>query len=193
MRDQTELQRREAQSAEQEYQRITSTFPVTQTTTENLKVTVNEFRTIASQSASPGTSFASLSKALEQFPQIELDSLVWRVDRPGTAEKKAAASAATASASAAAPPQPNSVGPKDFVQILEISGHVSATQRSDYRAVTAQVQRFADALAAQSYEIIRTQLPFDTTSEGTLSGDIGSSENGEDPRFTITAAKRVGN
>lgn len=196
IRGETELQRRQAQSAEQEYQRITSTFPVTQTTTENLKITVNEFRTIAAQSASPGPSFANLSKALEQFPQIELDTLTWRVDRPGAAEKKANAPAAavpTSAASAGAAPQPGNLGPRDFVQILEISGHVSATQRSDYRAVTAQVQRFADALAAQSYEIIRTQLPFDTTSEGTLSGDIGSSESGEDPRFTITVAKRVGN
>ena len=78
------------------------------------------------------------------------------------------------------------------MQVLEISGHVNATQRSDYRAVTAQVQRFADALLGQSYEVIRTQLPFDTTSEGTLSGDIGSSDDSDNPRFTIIAARRIG-
>jgi hypothetical protein len=195
VRDQTDQQQSEARNAEQEYQRITSTFPVTQTTTENLKVAVNEFRTIAAQSATPGPSFAHLSKALEQFPQIELDNLVWRVDQPSTAEKKGAPAPAAPSGpvSTDAAPAIRRLGPGDFVQILEISGHVSATQRSDYRAVTAQVQRFAEALVGQSYEILRTQLPFDTTSEGTLSGDIGSAENGEDPRFTITVARRVGN
>jgi hypothetical protein len=195
VRDQTELQQREARNAEQEYQRITSTFPVTQTTTENLKIAVNEFRRIAAQSAAPGPSFAHLSKALEQFPQIELDNLVWRVDRPSTADKKGAPAPATPlePVSTTAGPAIGRLGPGDVVQILEISGHVSATQRSDYRAVTAQVQRFAEALVGQSYEILRTQLPFDTTSEGTLSGDIGSAENGEDPRFTITVARRVGN
>lgn len=184
VRDQTSLQLSEAQSAEQAYQRITATFPVTQTTTENLKVTVNEFRSLAARSATPGPAFAHLSKALEQFPQIELDQLVWRVDRPTALEKKS-----TVPAPATTETAPAASG---FVQVLEISGHVNATQRSDYRAVTAQVQRFADALLGQSYEVIRTQLPFDTTSEGTLSGDIGSSDDSDNPRFTIIAARRIG-
>lgn len=193
VRDRTDLQQREARSAEQEYQRITSTFPVTQTTTENLKATVNEFRSMAARSAAPGPSFAHLSKALEQFPQIELDQLIWHVDRPSALEKKAVKGPTTpAPAGTAATPSASSAASGDFVQVLEISGHVSATQRSDYRAVTAQVQRFADALLSQSYEVLKTQLPFDTTSEGTLSGDIGSSEDGENPRFTITVARRVG-
>ena len=194
IRDQTDLQQREAQNAEQEYQRITSTFPVTQTTTDNLKATVNEFRMLAARSAMPRASFAHLSKALEQFPQIELDQLTWRVDRPSTTEKKAVnAPPPSAPAGSAAPPGSNNASSTDLVQVLEISGHVSATQRSDYRAVTAQVQRFAGVLVSQSYELLRTQLPFDTTSEGTLSGDIGSSEDGENPRFTITVARKVGN
>ncbi len=77
--------------------------------------------------------------------------------------------------------------------MLEISGHVNSTQRSDYRAITAQVQSFADALQVdRSYEVVRTQLPFDTTSAGTLSGDIGSSEGGDTPRFTVTLVRRAG-
>jgi hypothetical protein len=190
VRDQTEVQQREARNADQEYQRITATFPVTQTTTENLKVTVNEFRALAARSAAPGPSFAHLSKALEQFPQIELDQLVWKVDRPSPLDKKA--SAPTPASPVPAGQTPPAGGAIDFVQVLEITGHVSATQRSDYRAVTAQVQRFAEALLGQSYEVIKTQLPFDTTSEGTLSGDIGSADNGENPRFTITVARKVG-
>ena len=39
----------ETQSAQQEYQRITSAFPVTQTTTDNLRATVVEFTSIARQ------------------------------------------------------------------------------------------------------------------------------------------------
>ena len=191
VRDQTDLQVREAMTAEKEYQRITSTFPVTQTTTENLKATVNEFRAIAARSAAPGPSFAHLSKALEQFPQIELDQLLWRIDVPGVLDKKAATVAAIPSAQGTSP-SASGTASTNFVQVLEISGHVSATQSSDYRAVTAQVQRFADALIGQSYEILRTQLPFDTTSAGTLSGDIGSSQGGDNPRFTIVVARKVG-
>jgi hypothetical protein len=66
-------------------------------------------------------------------------------------------------------------------------------QRGDYRGITAHVQRFAAALAAdRSYEIVHTQLPFDVTPEGTLSGDIGeTAERGEAPRFTIGIARRL--
>mgnify|MGYP003424227954 CR=1 FL=1 len=44
-------------------------------------------------------------------------------------------------------------------------------------------------LVAQALE--RTQLPFDVTSEGTLTGDIGGSDAGEAPRFTIVLARRL--
>jgi hypothetical protein len=76
-------------------------------------------------------------------------------------------------------------------QVLELSGRVSAARRSDYRAITAEVQDFANALRADpAYRVLRTQLPFDVTSEGTLSGDIGTaSETGEAPRFTIVIAR----
>ena len=194
VRSQIDLQQRETRGLEQEYQRVTSTFPVTLTTTENLKATVNEFRSIASRSSVPGPAFAYVSRALEQFPQIELDQLVWRVaprggiDKavPGLAEPPRAAGPSTASPADAGAVQ------SAYVQMLEISGHVNSTQRSDYRAITAQVQSFADALQAdRSYEIVRTLLPFDTTSAGTLSGDIGASETGDTPRFTVTVMRRV--
>jgi hypothetical protein len=196
IRDQTSLQLAETRNAEQEYQRVTSTFPVTLTSTENLKATVNEFRSIEARSAVPGPAFSYLSRALEQFPQIELDQLSWRADRPGGPEKappdpsKPIAATAGAPTAAASPDSPLQ---SDIAQTLEISGHVNSTQRSDYRAITAQVQSFADALQVdRSYEVVRTQLPFDTTSAGTLSGDIGSSEGGDTPRFTVTLVRKSG-
>jgi hypothetical protein len=198
IRSRTDLLKRETRSAEQEYKRVTATFPVSLTTTDNLKATVNEFRTIAARSAVPGPVFAHISKALEQFPQFELDQLVWRVDRAGVQEKKPVdpsvpvpATAPSAPAPASTTTRPNATS--EFAQLMEISGHVKSTQRSDYRSITAQVQKFADALQSdRSYELIRTQLPFDTTSAGTLSGDIGTSEAGETPRFTVTLSRRLG-
>ena len=76
------------------------------------------------------------------------------------------------------------------MQILEVSGRVNATRRSDYRAITGQVQSFAEALRTDpAWRILRTQLPFDVTSAGTLSGDIGAGEGTEAPRFTITVGR----
>ena len=79
-----------------------------------------------------------------------------------------------------------------MMQILEVAGRVNATRRSDNRAITGQVQRFAEALRTDpAWRILRTQLPFDVTSEGTLSGDIGSGEGTEAPRFVITVGREL--
>jgi len=69
---------------------------------------------------------------------------------------------------------------------------VNAAQRSDYRDITDKVERFAEALGSDpAYRVVRTRLPFDVASEGTLTGDVGTQDSGEAPRFTIVLAKRL--
>jgi hypothetical protein len=177
LRERAEVQGREARIAAEQYRRITSSFPVTETTTENLRVAVLEFRRIAEHSATPDASLIHVARVLEQFPQMEIDAVNWRVGRPG--ERREGAPAA----------KPEAQG--DDAVYLEISGRVNATQRNDYRAITAQVQRFAGALVGSGYQLAGTRLPFDVTSEGTLTGDVGGSDSGEAPRFTITLSRRL--
>jgi hypothetical protein len=180
LRGQAAEQAREARAATQQYERITSTFPVTDTSTENLKVAVVEFRRIAERSASPDRAFLHIARVLEQFPQFELDSLRWAAGKPGELRDVNLKPAAQAPASS------------DSVVLVEVSGRVQATQRNDYRGITAQVQRFAGALVGEGYELVRTQLPFDVTSEGILSGDIGgAADSTEAPRFTVVLARRL--
>jgi hypothetical protein len=177
--------KREAERAAERYQRITAAFPVTQTTTENLRATVVEFRRIAAQTASPEGAFVHVSRVLEQFPQFELDRLDFSVGQPDRRDK-----ATSGLASPAAGAKHKAQG--DMAVLLQISGRVNATQRDDYRGITAQVQRFAGALGASGYELLRTQLPFDITPEGTLTGDIGgSTDSGEAPRFTVVVMRKL--
>ena len=181
VKEQVALQQREARQATEQYQRITASFPVTQTTTDNLKATVVEFTKIATQSASPEPALVYLSQVVDKYPQMDIESVVWRVSKPG-----ADAVAAKAGAPSAAAPA------SEVLQVLEVSGRVNATRRSDYRAITGQVQRFAEALRADpAWRILRTQLPFDVTSEGTLSGDIGTGESSEAPRFSVTVGRQL--
>jgi hypothetical protein len=178
-----------ARSAAQQYERITSTFPVTDTTTENLKVTVVEFRRIAERSATPEPAFRHVAQVLDKYPQFELDALRWNVGKQG--EAREGAPAAPASAPAAAPNARADERADSYV-FVELSGRVNATQRNDYRGITAQVQHFAAALTGDGYYLVRTQLPFDVTSEGTLSGDIGTAaETNEAPRFTVTIGRKL--
>jgi hypothetical protein len=184
LRNEAAAQRDAASQATTRYRRITATFPVTQTTTENLKTTVVEFTRIAQRSASPEAALVYLSGVVDKFPQMDLDSIVWSVDKAGAAEAPRAGAAPGGTAPGGAAPA------AEFMQVLEISGRVNATRRSDYRAITGQVQQFAESLRTDpAWRILRTQLPFDVTSEGTLSGDIGTSEGNEAPRFSVTVGR----
>jgi hypothetical protein len=182
VRGQASQEASQARSASQEYERITSTFPVTDTTTDNLKVTVVEFQRIAQRSASPEGALVHISRVLEQNPQFELDDLKWSIGRAGELRE-----------AGVKPPAAQAAGQGEAAAVLvEISGRVQATQRNDYRGITAQVQRFAASLAGEGYELVRTQLPFDVTSEGVLTGDIGATaESTEAPRFTVVLARRL--
>jgi hypothetical protein len=119
-----------------------------------------------------------VSQVLGRFPQFELDALSWGVGRP---EERRGERAAAAKPDAKA----------EFAETVEISGRVNATRRSDYRGITEQVQSFAAALGTSGYTLARTQLPFDITSEGTLTGDIGGAETSEAPRFTVTLTRKL--
>jgi hypothetical protein len=189
LRGQVEEQRRDAVAATQQYERITASFPVTQTTTDNLKATVVEFTRIAAQSASPEPALVYLSQVVEKFPQIEIESVQWKVGRP---DDRADAAPTSSKPPAAAPADAKAAPSGETLQLLEVSGRVNAIKRSEYRAITGQVQRFAEALRTDpAWRIVRTQLPFDVTSEGTLSGDIGSAEGSDAPKFTITVGRAL--
>jgi len=190
LKNQISTQQNDARADSQQYERITASFPVTQTTTDNLKATVVEFTKIAAQSASPEPAMVYLSQVVERFPQMEIESIVWRTGK--TAEAGGASEAVAAAKAAAAAQPADTAAPGGMMQILEVAGRVNATRRSDYRAITGQVQSFAEALRSDpAWRILRTQLPFDVTSEGTLSGDIGSGEGTEAPRFVIIVGREL--
>jgi hypothetical protein len=183
LRDQAATQQRQARTAAEQYERITAAFPVTQTSTENLKVAVVEFRRIADRSASPERALIHLSQVLARFPQMEVDGINWSVGR--AADRGGLKPAAPATPATRAEPA------SDAAVIVEVSGRVNATQRTDYRGITAQVESFAMALAASGYQLVERKLPFDVTSEGTLTGDIGATDTGDAPRFTIVFARSL--
>jgi hypothetical protein len=193
-KEQIAEQRRDAQAATQQYERITASFPVTQTTTDNLKATVVEFTKIAQQSPQPEPALKYLSQVVEKFPQLEIESVQWRVGKmegriDGSGAEKRAPTPAPGSPGA---PAANEPSPNDMLQIVEVTGRVNAIRRSDYRAITGQVQQFAEALRGDpAWRILKTALPFDVTSEGTLSGDMGASEGTEAPKFTIAVGRAL--
>src|SRR5947207_10667489 len=56
----------------------------------------------------------------------------------------------------------------------------SVQEASDFRAVTALVNQFTEALRRRpGTEVTRTQLPFDINAEKSLAGDIGAARREE--------------
>jgi hypothetical protein len=174
--------------ASEEYARLQARFPKTPTSTENLRALVKNYRALLRQTASPGTLLSEISQAVTPLPQIEIDRIDWEVG----AKSQGATEASKAAAPRPVAPAPEA--PAEMpVQTAEVSGRLIVPQASDYRAVTALVTQFTDALRARpGTEVTRTQLPFDINAEKSISGDIGAAARDEVPQFSVALVRRRG-
>jgi hypothetical protein len=176
-----------------EYARVTATFPPTPTSTENLKTTIRQYRTLEKQTATPAYLFAEISKTLAGFAQVEIERIEWRVGKPaqesagkGTAAKSAAPAAAGAPAGASAA--------DPGYELAVVSARVVGARRADMRSITDMASQFIAALKKiPQLEILGADMPFDVTAEDTMRGDIGSERAiAEDARFSVTIGRRLG-
>jgi hypothetical protein len=180
-----EVDRRLEALAEQQYARIQATFPKTPTSTDKLEAIVKNYAALQAQTQSPAPLLYQISHALSGLPQIEIDSIDWDASKAPASEQPAAA------AKAASPAPPTAKPPEDNRQYAAISGHVTSTPSSDYRAVTQVVDQFVEALRGQAgVQLVSRRLPFDISAGQTLAGDIGAAREAEVPRFTVVISRR---
>ncbi|MBE0620221.1 MAG: hypothetical protein IH605_06485 [Burkholderiales bacterium] len=166
-----------------EYARVTSTFPPTPTSTENLKTTIRQYRLLQEQTATPADLFADISKALAAFPQVEIERIQWRVGKP--AAQTGANSTPKEAVSAAADPG---------YALAVVSARVVGARRVDLRSITDVASQFIATLKKEpQLEIMNVQMPFAITAEDTLAGDIGSERAiAEDASFGVTVGRKLG-
>jgi hypothetical protein len=172
-----------------EYARVTATFPPTPTSTENLKTTIKQYRTLEQETASPAFLFAEISRALAGFPQVEIERIEWRVGKPPRESgAKGAESKPVAPAAAGAPAA--DLG----YELATVSARVVGARRADIRSITEMASQFIAALKkVPRLEIINAEMPFDVTEEDTLKGDIGPERAiAEDARFAVTIGRKLG-
>jgi hypothetical protein len=177
--------------ASEEYARLQARFPKTPTSTENLRSLAKNYRALLRQSASPGNMLAEISQAVTALPQVEIDRIDWEVGGSRFSARREASNATAGRPASVPAAQAGTAGAP--VQAAEISGRLIVPQASDYRAVTALVSQFTDALRARpGFEVTRTQLPFDINAEKNLSGDIGVARREEVPQFSVAVTRRRG-
>jgi hypothetical protein len=188
--EQAQNSRMQEARASEEYARLQTRFPKTPTSSENLKAIVKNYRALLRQSASPGRMFVEISEAVTALPQIEINRIDWEF---GAGTKSAAGREASKAPSTQSAAQAQAADAEFQTQTAEISGKLVVQQASDFRAVTALVNQFTDALRRRpGTEVTRTQLPFDINAEKSLGGDIGAARREEVPQFSVVVVKRVG-
>ncbi len=185
LRGQIQSDQARYQTLSAEYARVTSTFPPTPTSTENLKATIKQYRVLQAQTATPAYLFDEISKALAGFPQVEIERIQWRV---GKALAGATAPSAAPKAAKAAP------GADADYALAGVSARVVGARRADLRAITEMATQFLATLKKNpQLEIMGVHMPFAITAQDTLAGDIGSERaTAEDAAFSFTVGRKLG-
>jgi hypothetical protein len=177
LRGQIQSDQTRFQALSAEYARVTATFPKTPTSTENLKTTIKQYRMLQAQTASPGELLADISKALDGFPQVEIERIRWSIDKPpeGAIPKGEAAAA------------------RGYARAV-VSAQVIGERRVDLRAITNMAAQFIATLKKNPRLVItEVNMPFATTAGDTLTGDIGSERTiAEDAGFSVTVGRKLG-
>ncbi len=181
LRDSIFQNRQQTANAQQAYSRVTAQLPAMPTSTDNLRVAMDQYRALAAQTRSPQGLLAEVSQVLNDSPRIEVERLRWEFDgKLPDAAKEDAPSVAPAS------------GATPRYEIAEITARVQATRASDYRGIQLLVNQFVDQLQKRpGVEVLARKLPFEVNSRTQLSGDIGTERPGQVPEFTVTVARKI--
>jgi len=191
LQEQIGLDRQRTRLATESYARVEAAFPQLPTTTDNLRVTMQNYAALTKQTARPERLIRDVSVALDASPRIEVDRLQWELTATPRAAKADRPQGSSPAAPAPAAPGKAAAGP--LFEVIQIDGKVTAVKASDYKAITALVNEFIGSLGKRpGVEVIQTKMPFELGSTGRLSGDIGTETGAAVPRFTLTVAKKTG-
>jgi hypothetical protein len=189
LNEQSQNNRTQEIRATDEYARLQTRFPKTPIPGETLKTVVRNYRALLRQRASPNRMFIEIGEAVTALPQIEIDRIDWEFGAGAKTDREGSKAPPPAQPTA----QVRAAGADFQTQTAEVSGKLVVQQASDFRAVTALVTQFTEALRRKpGTEVIRTQLPFDINAEKSLSGDIGAATREEVPQFSVVVVKRLG-
>jgi hypothetical protein len=190
LQDQIQADRQRESVANDGYKRVTAGFPQLPTTTDNLRVTMQKYDSLAKRTARPEGLVSVVSAALDASPRIEIDELQW--DIAANPREVKAGDRAPLQSAAPAQPQGQPAGAQLY-EVLRLEGKVLVAKASDYRGIAALVNEFADRLRKQpGVEVIDTKLPFEFGSQAPIKGEIGAEKSVAVPRFTLKVARKVG-
>lgn len=159
----------EAATLDRVYQRLTADFPKLGISTQDMKVGVTAVSRVERYAPPAESVLAGVSRALEQFPSVQVGSISWQVSfSPETL------GAPAGTAASPAPGAPRSALP---AQVVLLSGEIWPFD-NDFRKALNTIESFRTALANAGFEATVLSLPLDLRPEATLSGSAEARQAG---------------
>lgn len=181
IRQQAESLTTEATQARQRYNDIVKTFPPIPTNNETLRRVINRYSELEKKTASPEGLYQEISRALQAAPQVELDSIDWKVGGASTPGSSAANPPAGASAIA------------DDSEAAIIRGTLKVGPNTNARQLLAVFNQLVNALKTNpKLQVNVLQQPFDTESGKSLKGGDTTVEDDKPRTFSLQISRKIG-
>ncbi|MEW5887584.1 MAG: hypothetical protein AB1768_00815 [Pseudomonadota bacterium] len=172
--------RAQAELDGQRYAQLMQGLPPVPVGTDDLRALIERYQQLEKRSPDPFDLFVAVSRALDVFPEIEVERIEWSAGEQtdGTAKEAARPGAAPESADAQA---------KGGTAVIHAM--LPAAMQADHRAMLGKINGFAAALRQVKLDVTGQRMPSDLESGKSLKG--GGEEQGrtEPPRFVLHVAR----
>lgn len=153
-----------------EHNSIAQTFPLTPVPAESMKAAVSTIARLSASSPPPRQFLSGISRALEDFPTIQVNSLSWRatftpdsVPSPGAEQAPPGKAVQAGPAVATVPGTP--------YQVIFLGGEI-VPFNNDYRQALDNVDRFQQALSKAGMIVTPVALPLDLRPQASFTSDL---------------------
>ncbi|MFA9441567.1 hypothetical protein ACDA63_18205 [Uliginosibacterium sp. sgz301328] len=175
LRTDAERSSQDALREEARYRELVATLPQLPASLETLRDVVSRIDERSTQAPDMRTALTALSRALDRFPEIELDRVEWRIDNAG------------------ADADPRSLPAKAPTQTTVITAHLPDSAAGDPRTTLSRIRDFANSLRQDTgAEVTLPRLPFDAESNKTLRSERPATSTGVtfEMRFVLPGGTR---
>ena len=153
------------------YREISATFPQLGIDNETLRHLTNRHTDLTRQQRQPGPAYRMVSQALNDAPDISLESLEWKISHSGRST--------VASISG-------------DQEITTVRGAISPQRNPSTRQILATFEQFVERLRRDpSITVSTLQQPFDMESGRALRGGDSEDENAQPRQFSVEISRKI--
>lgn len=183
--------RLQAQTLENQYRAITSTFPQTPLSAAEMRSLVLNMRALGGTTPAPAEVLAPIGEALAQFPGIQLNKISWQVTPNPDSVRVGVGQPARAAPQAAAPGAPRQPAGPRLYRVVLLSGEVKPFNQN-YRDALDKVEALQAALTRRGMSVVPLELPLDLRPQAALSGDLAAAPGGRGATFALKIVQEPG-